>query len=85
MLHINDDGFSNRVGPIPLQEEVEACKRWIIKFCKKRKSFNRDRHSYELKHKVERWANYYVSNGAFIKAACELGYKYKKVGNSVTV
>ena len=43
------------------------------------------RSSYVLKHNVERWCetfgpHKYVSNGAFIQAAIDLGYRYVQRG-----
>jgi hypothetical protein len=38
------------------------------------KSINQEANSYALKHKVERWAKKYVSNGDFIQAALLNGY-----------
>lgn len=35
--------------------------------------------SYGLKHRVEKWAGGYVSNGAFIQAALNLGYSIKRL------
>jgi hypothetical protein len=61
----------------PEQEQVELCKNWITKNCKPRKTINHNHSSYGLKHDVERDVGEYISNGAFIRAAIELGYKYK--------
>jgi hypothetical protein len=61
----------------PSQEQIELCKSWISNNCKPRKTINRTAHSYGLKHDVERDVGKYISNGAFIRAAIELGYKYK--------
>src|SRR5690349_15433306 len=66
----------------PLSEHVAICRAWIEKNCALRKSLNLRHSSYGLKHAVEhdsREANggssySYVTNGAFIQAAIELGY-----------
>ena len=61
----------------PRQEQIELCKSWILNNCKPRKTINDTAFSYGLKHRVERDVKTYISNGAFIRAAIELGYKYK--------
>ena len=63
----------------PASKEVQACKEWITKFTTKRKTINDKHWSYGLKHKVEKWVGFYIPNGAFIQAAVELGYDYKRV------
>lgn len=81
MDYIADKGLSDTPGDPPSVEQVKICKRWINEFVNKRKTINEDRSSYGLKHKVEMWAEdtSYVSNGAFIKAAVDLGYKYRRI------
>jgi hypothetical protein len=76
------EGSPNYDGHEPERSEIDSCKEWIELYCKKRKTFNRNMSSYELKHIVEDYSEYhkernYVSNGAFIQAATELGYEYK--------
>ena len=74
----------------PKRDEIEACKEWLVLFGSKRETINKDRRafSYHLKHCVEELnkarkdngqehRSLYVSNGAFIKAASELGYRIK--------
>jgi|SRR5215203_473391 len=61
----------------PEQKQVDLSKSWIMKNCEPRKTINHNHSSYGLKHVVERDVEEYISNGAFIKAAIELGYKYK--------
>ncbi len=51
--------------------EFETCKRWLSEVSRI-KSFNQRHTSYGYKHMVERWANRYVCNGAFIAAAIAL-------------
>lgn len=71
---------------LPTQEEIDLCKEWIGNFCKTG-SMNPEAHSYSLKHEVERWTEKeitYVSNGAFISAALNLGYKAQALGNKIT-
>jgi hypothetical protein len=65
----------------PYQEEVQVCQQWIEKFCKLIKPINPEAYSYSLKHKVEKWSGRYVSNGAFILAAVNMGYDVQVAGN----
>jgi hypothetical protein len=62
----------------PKPEEVEICKTWIELYGRPKKAFG-NRSSYVLKHVVERWAGEYVTNGAFIEAARQLGYEYERI------
>lgn len=84
MDYITKSGLSNEMGSPPPAEEVEVCKRWINEFIGKRKTINDEYSSYGLKHKVEKWAEDtdYISNGAFIQAAVDLGYEYRRIRNS---
>jgi len=61
-------------------KEVSLCKEWIKKYITPRKTINTKRGSYNLKGFVEKDKSTYISNGAFIKAAIELGYEYKENG-----
>jgi hypothetical protein len=51
--------------------QFDLCKRWLANVARI-KSFNSKHTSYGYKHMVERWANRYVCNGAFIAAAIAL-------------
>lgn len=62
----------------PEQPQIELCKRWISTFAEPRKTLNSKTHSYGMKHIIEDWAGVYISNGAFIAAAIDLGYRYKQ-------
>jgi uncharacterized protein YozE (UPF0346 family) len=62
--------------PLPSPDEVQVCQSWIEKFAKRTKHINRETYSYSLKHRVERWSGSYVSNGAFILAALNMGYEF---------
>ena len=69
----------------PDRREVEVCKRWLRRNAAPRKTVNRFSHSYSLKHVVERTSGehiHYVTNGALILAAIELGYRCKRIGDS---
>ena len=61
-------------------ERVEVCKKWIKKWITPRKTINEEMGSYKLKHAVEKDVKDHVPNGAFIKAALELGYDYRIEG-----
>lgn len=66
----------------PNPEHVRICKAWLEMNARPRHTINYRHSSYELKHAVESalrgketmpWS--YVTNGAFIRAAIDLGYK----------
>lgn len=59
----------------PSTEQVHLCKKWLLQYAKPKKSFNDKAFSYSLKHRVERDTGEYVTNGALIQAAVNLGYK----------
>lgn len=81
-LFVTANGI-NAPGELPDPDEVFHCELWISKFCSKRKSINPRAFSYSLKHRAENWDSglpnscRYVSNGAFIQAAVNLGYQIK--------
>lgn len=64
------------------RKEIDLCKEWIGKFCIPRKMRNSRYGSYGLKHLVENYYGEYVSNGAFIAAAEELGYEVLPDGHN---
>ena len=66
----------------PREDEIEICKEWLRKWAKPRKTMNNDRSSYEIKHFIEHTDNKYVTNGAFIQAAIEEGYKVERIEDS---
>lgn len=69
---------------MPDQVEIKTCKEFIQLECSKTKTIMKQHSSYGLKHIVERWTektkdrHQYISNGSFIVAASELGYKMKQ-------
>lgn len=82
IVAISDSG---RPDPV----EVERARAWIQQFGRRLKNVNYRANSYMLKHCVERWWRatrpgqpYYVSNGAFIQAAMDMGYRAKPVGTN---
>ena len=56
------------------EEEIDCCKRYIL-FAKEKKGFYNN--SYSLKHRVEKYFNTYISNGAFIVALLYFDKKVK--------
>ncbi len=72
----------------PTREDVEVCKRWIETYAQPAASIVRIGSSYSYKHLVEREARTRVSghrsipNGAFIAAAIELGYRWRRASAS---
>lgn len=69
----------------PSEEEVNVCKSWITSYAKRANKIKRADciDSYSLKHIIERDTGEYVSNGACIKAAKDLGYRYWNDPSSV--
>lgn len=59
-------------------QQFSTCQDWLSLVVKTR-SFNLNYTSYSYKHMVERWADLYVSNGAFIAAAIALEFKIKRI------
>jgi hypothetical protein len=80
-----DPNFGGNIGDYgrpekPPRVEVDICKLWIKKFIDPRKTISTQHRSYGLKHFVEKWAEHYIPNGAFIQAAIELGFNYRMRG-----
>lgn len=73
---IGRNGFGD-LTHIP-DDQVALCKDWIKEYITPLKALNKARSSYNLKHQVEDACGTYISNGAYIKAAIELGYKYER-------
>jgi len=71
-------GIGNEGGPVD-PAQVKVCERWLREFATPQNEFNYRRTSYGLKHTVEGWARQYVTNGAFMQAAVNLGYRYRQV------
>lgn len=81
-------------GEPPDRAQVDEAKRFIAEFADRTKTIRNTRGSYGLKHAAERWsygrkgngipeACGFISNGAFIQAAAEMGVDMKpvRVGN----
>src|SRR5689334_22103764 len=78
----------------PNPNQIKTAEGWIRVHCHPIKTINRKSYSYDLKHRAERWGSFlnqyfaaevfssYVSNGAFIQAALNLGYEPQVVDNS---
>lgn len=90
---VDDNGFKDRYNgweidntPI-LKEHIENAKIFIRAKMKKRTSFNYDNTSYGFKHQAEHYFRdvlnnpKYISNGAFIIAMAECGYRVKQIKN----
>jgi len=71
--------YSTNKYEAPADKEVKLCQDWIAKFTKPSRQINPKAFSYSLKHRVEKWAKKYISNGAFISAALRSDYKAKPV------
>ena len=81
-IYITASGLSDVPGDPPDLLEVLHCEAWIAEFCHPIKAISNRTFSYSLKHRAEDWqyerVHQYVSNGAFIQAAVNLGYRYKR-------
>ena len=73
----NSELSSNPDRPL-VPNEIELCAEWLTEYSKTYSKI-RNESSYSLKHRVEDWADTYVSNGAFIQAAHNLGYSIKGI------
>ena len=72
---------SNRDRPL-IPDEIETCEEWLTEYSKTYSKI-RNESSHSLKEKVEDWADTYVSNGAFIQAAHNLGYPIKGIDDGL--
>jgi hypothetical protein len=79
---IYDHGFAvSGIGiqnpELPERRKVDLCKQWLEKFAR-RSHVEKSKciYSYSLKHIIEKHTGEYISNGACIKAAIELGFDY---------
>ena len=73
----NSELSSNLNRPL-VSNEIETCEKWLTEYSKIYSQI-RNESSYSLKERVEDWADTYVSNGAFIQAAHNLGYSIKGI------
>ena len=58
------------------KKQILQCRDWLA-FFNQRKTINTEYSSYSLKHRVEKWGENYVCNGALIIAATGLDFKSK--------
>jgi hypothetical protein len=62
----------------PGDEEIGLARAWIRQWAEARRTINPRAHSYALKRAVEQWAGCAISNGAFIRAALDLGFRFRR-------
>jgi len=62
----------------PGDEEIGLARAWIRQWAEARCTINPRAHSYALKRAVEQWAGCAISNGAFIRAALDLGFRFRR-------
>lgn len=85
---ITHNGIEMLPGERPDAYQVRHCEEWIKRFARPRKTINLDISGYGLKHVVEQWSfegevwpgRGYCTNGSFIEAALNLGYKFLPAG-----
>ena len=75
----NSELDSNQDRPL-IPDEIETCEEWLTEYSKTYSKI-RNETSHSLKEMVEDWAGTYVSNGAFIQAAHNLGYRIKVIND----
>lgn len=63
----------------PQIDEILVCKKWLEEYTESYSKICKSYGSYSLKHKVEDWAESYVSNGALIYAVFSRGYQIKVI------
>ncbi|MBM4017428.1 MAG: hypothetical protein FJ288_03725 [Planctomycetes bacterium] len=63
----------------PGDEEVSLARAWIRQWADVRRTINPLAHSYALKRAAEQWAGCAIGNGAFIQAARDLGFRFRRV------
>ena len=73
--------FTSNQHSLPATDEILICEKWLREYAKPYSKIRENESSYSLKHRVEDWADTSVSNGAFIKAAVNLGYRTKAIDN----
>jgi hypothetical protein len=80
---IFEDGFeskSNKRKEQPDVRQVELCKKFILEHGRKLKNVSkRNGTTYMWKHVAEKVVGEYITNGAFIQAAIELGFTVKQI------
>jgi len=88
--YITATGISVVPGDPPDPFQVKHCEAWIRRFARPQKSINHSITSYSLKHVAENWSyegivwpdiRGYCTNGTFIRAAVNLGYRYLPAGS----
>jgi len=62
----------------PGDEEIALARAWIQEWAEARRTINPRAHSYAMKRAVEQWAGCAISNGAFIRAALDLGFRFRR-------
>ncbi len=68
-------GYS--LGDFPEPEKIQVCRKWLADNAEKKKVANEDCvNSYGLKHRIESDLGEYITNGACIQAALDLGFRY---------
>jgi hypothetical protein len=82
-LYNQDDGWGKDHGPVT-PEGFTAVVEWLLNYdaLDRRKTINTSTSSYGWKHRVERDAKQYVSNGDFICGALYLKYSMKRMPRS---
>src|SRR5439155_1372906 len=72
--------YGVREKEMPLRTHVDECKQWLLKYAKKKRlAQGKCLNSYYLKHLAEKAIGHYITNGALIQAAIELGFRYSSI------
>lgn len=62
----------------PARDEIDAARLWLLEYTEPLPTIQVAPGSYGLKHVCERAVGRYISNGALIAAAIELGYRWRR-------
>ncbi len=79
------NGIGSQLDSKPEQREVDISSQWLNENVNKGITARKWYSSYYLKHIVEKAAGKYVTNGAFIKAALDMGLPFKYSGETPNV
>ena len=77
--YLTDEGIVNTNGPAPDETQVRMARVWLRSLAVTTVNINKKTTSYGWKHVAEKFAKNYISNGAFIRAAMDEGFKVKHI------
>ena len=81
-IYVTENGVSDSPDTLPDRHQIEHCEAWLREYAQPQQAINYSVFSYYLKHVVEKCQREYISNGAFIRAAMNLGYRVETISGS---